>query len=162
LAVVGANVASIDAVGVPVLSTNIDIANARVSFDNGCKANVTASRVSREKIRKIRFFQRDAYVSVDCLKPRVELLRKKEVSEELLLRIASGEVEGGLSDVVDYRVLPIDDREPLRLELESFLHCVEEGVSPPVTGEDGVRALSVALEVLGQISEQVGEPRVVF
>lgn len=151
LATVGSDVARIDAAGVCVLSTSADIANARLTFESGSTANVTASRVSREKVRKIRFFERDAYISVDCLKRRVEVFRRKDVSEELLQRIAAGEVDGGLSDVVDYEELPVDDREPLELELSSFLGSIRDGVQPAVTGEDGARALSVALEVLDQV-----------
>jgi predicted dehydrogenase len=151
LATVDSSVARIDAVGVPVLSPSIDIANARLTFEDGCVANVTASRVSREKVRKIRFFQRDAYVSVDCLKPLAQVFRRKDVSEETLRRIATGEVEGGLSDVVDYRELPLDSTEPLRLELTSFLDAVGAGSTPVVSGEDGLKALEVALEIMRQI-----------
>jgi predicted dehydrogenase len=151
LATVDSPVAAIDAVGVPVLSPSIDIANARLRFDDGCVANVTASRVSREKVRKIRFFQHDAYVSVDCLKPQAQVFRRKDVSEEVLRGIATGEIEGGLSDVVDYEELELDSTEPLRLELASFLDAVGSGAAPVVSGEDGLRALEVALEIMRQI-----------
>jgi predicted dehydrogenase len=144
-------VTAIDAVGVPVLSPSIDIANARLRFDDGCVANVTASRVSREKVRKIRFFQHDAYVSVDCLKPRAQVFRRKDVPDEVLRAIATGEIEGGLSDVVDYEELVLDSTEPLRLELSSFLDAVASGNDPVVSGEDGLRALEVALEIMRQI-----------
>ena len=84
----GSDVTSIEAVGIRVLSSNIDIANARLSFADGCVANITASRVSREKVRKIRFFQPDAYVTVDTLKPRAQVFRRKDVSEEKLRQIS--------------------------------------------------------------------------
>jgi predicted dehydrogenase len=151
LATVAADVSRIDAVGVPVLSPSIDIANARLTFADGCVANVTASRVSREKVRKIRFFQHDAYVSVDCMKPLAEVFRRKDVSEEVLRGIAMGEIEGGLSDVVDYERLTLDETEPLRLELSSFVDRVVAGAPPVVSGEDGLRALEVALEIMRQI-----------
>jgi predicted dehydrogenase len=151
LAAVDAPVERTEAVGIPVLSPSIDIANARLSFADGCVANVTASRVSREKVRKIRFFQHDAYVSVDCLSPRVQVFRRKPVSTEVLHRIASGEVEGGLKDVVDYEDLVLDQEEPLKLELESFVRAVDTGTEPDVTGEAGLKALEVALEILEQI-----------
>jgi predicted dehydrogenase len=151
LSTVASPVAAIDAVGVPVLSPSIDIANARLRFDDGCVANVTASRVSREKVRKIRFFQHDAYVSVDCLKPMAQVFRRKDVPEEVLRGIATGEIEGGLSDVVDYEELDLDPTEPLRLELASFLDAVDSGSDPVVSGEDGLRALEVALEIMRQI-----------
>lgn len=151
LAAVDAPVERIDAVGVPVLSPSIDIANARLSFADGCVANVTASRVSREKVRKIRFFQHDAYVSVDTLSPRVQVFRRKPVPQEILHRIATGEVEGGLEDVVEYEDMVLDDKEPLKLELESFVRAVSTGTEPDVAGEDGLKALAVALEILKQI-----------
>ena len=154
LATVGSDVARIDAVGVPVLSSSIDIANARLGFADGCVANVTASRVSREKVRKIRFFQEDAYITVDCAEPRAQVFRRKDTSEETIRRVASGEIPGGLSDIVDRVDLPLDDSEPLKLELESFVNAVSTGARPPVSGEDGLRALEVVLEILGQIRRQ--------
>lgn len=156
LATVGSEVASIDAVGVPVLSSSIDIANARLRFADGCVANVTASRVSREKVRKIRFFQEDAYITVDCAEPRAQMFRRKNVSAETLRRVASGEVQGGLSDIVDQVELPLDESEPLRLELESFVNAVQTGARPLVSGEDGLRALEVVLEIMGQMGQRAG------
>jgi predicted dehydrogenase len=150
LATVDSEVSSIEAVGVQVLSPSIDIANARLSFADGCVANITASRVSREKVRKIRFFQHDAYITVDTLQPRAQVFRKKFMPPETLLRISRGEIHGGLEDVVDYQDLALDDAEPLRLELESFVSAVSGAGGPVVTGEDGLRALEVALEILRQ------------
>ena len=151
LSIVNADVTAIEAVGVPVLSSSIDIANARLSFSDGCVANITASRVSREKVRKIRFFQHDAYISVDTLEPRAQVFRRKSVPEETLRRIASGEMDGGLESVVDYEDLPLDRSEPLKLELESFVTAVIGRNEPVVRGEDGLRALEVAMEILRQI-----------
>lgn len=150
LSTVDSDVVRVDAVGVPVLSGNIDIANARITFADGCVANVTASRVSREKVRKIRFFQDDAYISVDSLEGRAQIFRRKEVSRDVLLRIASGELEGGLEDVVDFEEPELDDAEPLKLELSSFIEAVDSGGRPPVDGRDGLRALEVALEIVRQ------------
>ena len=151
LSTVDADVTAIEAVGIPVLSPSTDIANARLSFSDGCVANITASRVSREKVRKIRFFQHSAYISVDTLKPRTQVFRRKSVPEDTLRRIASGEIEGGLESVVDYEDLPLDRSEPLRLELESFATPVTKRSEPVVRGEDGLRALEVAMEILRQI-----------
>jgi len=151
LATVRSPVSRIDAVGVPVLSTNIDIANARLTFADGCVANITASRVSREKVRKIRFFQRDAYVSVDCSRPLAQVFRRKDVPPETLLAIAKGELPGGLETVVDYEELPLDTAEPLKLQMASFVRAVEDGRRPEVDGEDGLKALEVAFEILRQI-----------
>ncbi len=151
LGTVDSDVTSIEAVGIPVLSPSVDIANARLSFADGCVANITASRVSREKVRKIRFFQPDAYVTVDTLKPRAQVFRRKEVSEDRLRRIVSGEIEGGLGDVVDYEDLPLDSQDSLELELGAFVDAASGRSAPLVSGEDGLRALEVAMEILRQI-----------
>ena len=151
LGTVDSDVTSIEAVGIPVLSPSIDIANARLSFADGCVANITASRVSREKVRKIRFFQPDAYVTVDTLKPRAQVFRRKEVSEERLRQIVSGEIEGGLGDIVDYEDLPLDSQDSLELELGAFVDAASGRSAPLVSGEDGLRALEVAMEILRQI-----------
>lgn len=150
LGIVDADVTSIEAVGVPVLSTSIDIANARLTFADGCVANITASRVSREKVRKIRFFQHDAYVTVDTLSPRAQVFRRREVPEETLRRIASGEIEGGLEDVVSYEDLKLDSADSLELELAAFVEAASGFRTPVVSGGDGLRALEVALEILRQ------------
>jgi len=150
LGAVDSDVTSIEAVGIPVLSPNIDIANARLSFADGCVANITASRVSREKVRKIRFFQADAYVSVDTLEPRAQVFRRKEVPEEKLLQISSGQIAGGLGDVVDYEDLPLDSQDSLELELGAFIDAASGRSAPVVSGDDGKRALEVALEILRQ------------
>ena len=156
LATVRSDVARIDAVGVPVLSASVDIANARLTFEDGCVANVTASRVSRERVRKIRFFQRDAYVSVDCSRPMVQVFRRKNVPPETLAAISRGEIPGGLESIVDYEEPPLDMTEPLRLQLASFVRAVEGGRRPEVDGADGLRALEVAFEILRQIGERRG------
>ncbi|MBD3347579.1 MAG: hypothetical protein GF400_00085 [Candidatus Eisenbacteria bacterium] len=154
LSTVESEVSSIEAVGVPVLSPSIDIANARLGFESGCIANVTASRASREKVRKIRFFQHDAYITVDCVAPKAEVFRRKDVSPETLAALASGEIEGGLQDVVDYEDLALDATEPLKLELDAFLSAVRGEERPVVSGRDGLRALRVVLEILDQIGRQ--------
>lgn len=151
LGTVDAEVTSIEAVGIPVLSPSIDIANARLSFADGCVANITASRVSREKVRKVRFFQPDAYVTVDTLAPRAQVFRRKDVSEEKLRKIATGEIEGGLSDVVSYEDLALDSEDSLELELSAFIDAASGSSEPVVSGGDGLRALEVALEILRQI-----------
>jgi len=151
LSTVKSPVSSIDAMGVPVLSQRTDIANARLKFEDGCVANLTASRVSREKMRKIRFFQHDAYVTIDTLKPQAQVFRRKSVPDEVLLKIATGEIEGGLESIVDYEDLPLDGADSLELELGAFVDCVASGGEPIVSGEDGLRALEVAMEILRQV-----------
>jgi predicted dehydrogenase len=133
LAMVKSEVTSIEAVGVPVLTEKFDIANVRLRFATGCIANVTASRISRERVRKIRFFQPDAYVSIDYAEQEVEgwrLVRKP------------GErpgIEGGK--------LPVPRDEPLRRELEDFVRAVRDRRPPLVTGEAGRAALALAQQI---------------
>jgi len=137
LSFVGSDVEAIDAVGVPVLTSRIDIANARLRFANGCIANLTASRISRDRIRKIRFFQPDAYVAIDYGAQQVERYR--------VVRGAGARpaIEGGLLDV------PRD--EPLKRELADFVAAARSGGRPLVSGDDGRRALAIAERIAGAI-----------
>ena len=133
LTAVGGDVVSVEAVGVPVLTDRADIANVRLRFESGCIVNLTASRISREQIRKIRFFQKDAYISVDCAEQKVEGWR---------LARGSGSVpaiEGGKLDV--------PRGEPLVRELTDFVAAVAGGPAPTVDGVAGRRALALAERV---------------
>ena len=125
-------VASIDAVGVPVLMESEDIANARLRFENGCVANVTASRISPERLRKIRVFQDDGYLSLDY----------QEQSGEMFWK------EGG---AIQKATVEVEKDEPLKLELAAFVESVQEGKTPAVTGKQGADALAIALEITRQI-----------
>jgi predicted dehydrogenase len=134
-------VESIEAVGVPVLTPRYDIANARLRFASGCIANVTASRISRERVRKIRFFQPDAYLSIDYAAQEVEGWR--------LVR-REGErpgIEGG--------PLPVQRDEPLRLELADFVRAAHAGAAPLVDGEAGRRALALATRIADKMEESL-------
>jgi predicted dehydrogenase len=133
LSIVQSEVVSIDAVGVPVLTDRFDIANARVHFASGCVANITASRISRDRTRKIRFFQRDAYISIDTGSKEAEVYR--------LVRSADRRpvIEGGK--------IPVPDGEPLRNELQDFVDAVRFGRAPLVGGGDGRRAVALAAEI---------------
>ena len=133
-ALVGEEVSSLEAVGVPVLTGRVDIANARLRFANGCVANITASRVSQEKIRKLRFFEPERYVSLDY--------QKQEAISYRLVR-----AEGAAPEIRRDDLEVVRD-EPLRRELEDFLHAVATGESPKVNGEGGLKALELALEVV--------------
>ena len=133
LAAVRTEVATIEAVGVPVLTDQIDIANARLRFDSGCIANLTASRISRERIRKLRFFQQDAYISVDCAEQEVEGWR--------VIRSA------GVPPAIDGGKLDITRGEPLARELRDFVTAVAGGSRPMVDGAAGRRALALAQRV---------------
>ena len=129
LHLVRAPVAEVRAVGVPVLSATEDIANARITFANGAVANVTASRVSAERLRKIRLFYPEAYVSLDYRNQTGEICRR---------------ASGGLVR----EPIPIAHDEPLRAELLAFLRCVRYGASPPVSGERAVEALRLAFDII--------------
>ena len=121
-------VRSVHAVGIPVLSPTEDIANVRLSFENRCVANITASRISRDRMRKIRVFQDDSYVSLDYLNQEGVLCRKTDGS-------------------IESEQVPIDKGEPLAAELASFVHCVQTRRDPVVSGEHGSQALALALEI---------------
>lgn len=133
LALVKSEVTSIEAVGVPVLTPKYDIANARLRFASGCIANVTASRISKDRVRKIRFFQPDAYLSIDYAAQEVEgwrLVRHEGTRPS---------IEGG--------PIPVERDEPLRREMADFIAAVREGTTPLVDGEAGRRALALATRV---------------
>jgi len=127
------DVVGVEAIGVPVLTSKVDIANARVRFASGCIANITASRISRDKVRKVRFFQKDMYVSVDYGAQELEVWR---------LQSRPGDrpaIEGG--------PVPIERDEPLKAELTDFVEAIRTGRPPFVTAEDGCRALALATRV---------------
>jgi len=133
LAMVRSDVASIEAVGVPVLTPRYDIANARLRFASGCIANVTASRISRERVRKIRFFQPDSYLSIDYAAQEVEgwrLVRRDG---------AKPSIQGG--------PIPVERDEPLRRELRDFVDASRARRSPLVDGGAGRRALELATQI---------------
>ena len=133
LATVGSDVESIEAVGVNVLTPRIDIANARLRFASGCVANVTASRISRDRVRKARFFQNDAYISIDYAAQELEVYRL--VSQN-----------GGRPTITGGRV-DIQSDEPLRRELDDFVGAVRNRRQPTVTGHDGRAALALATRI---------------
>ncbi len=133
LSIVSSPIESIEAVGVPVLTDRADIANARIRFESGCVANITASRISRDRVRKIRFFQRDAYISIDCGAKEAEVYR--------LIR------QEGQRPVIEGGRIPVVDSEPLRNELEDFVAAVREGRQPAVGGVDGRNAVILAEQI---------------
>lgn len=135
----------VDAVGVPVFSRYEDIANARIRFASGCVANLTCSRISVERMRKIRVFETDAYLSTDYSEQEVLVYRKKR-----------GPLPAGRSpmELVTVESLPVERDEPLRRELQGFVDCVRECRRPLVSGEDGLAALELAEQVVATIREQ--------
>ena len=134
-------VEEVQAAGVPMLSSTIDIANARIQFQSGCVANLTASRVSLNKMRRLRMFQRDSYVSID-FQTRQGMVGRRSMDQSQKPRIAIEEFKGS-------------DGEPLKLQLESFLESIRTGSCPVVSGEDGAAALAVAHQVLAAIDSFV-------
>lgn len=142
LSFVRSSVAQIHAVGVPVISPNIDIANARLSFANGCVANVTASRVSVRKQRKIRIFQEDAYVSMDFVEHNIQIYR----------RIFPQGKDG--TPEITGELLETEKGDALRDEIRSFVDCVRTGAAPRVSGADGLAALEVAFRILRKMKSR--------
>ena len=138
---------SIAAVGVPVLTPTVDIANARITFASGAVANITASRISRERVRKLRIFQKTGYLSLDLGAGTGEFYRlNKNISME---KLAAGPLD--FSQFVERVELTAPAGEPLKLEFESFARALTGEASPVVTGEDGRRALEVALGIVKEI-----------
>ena len=136
LSVVKSEVAAIEAVGVNVLTPKADIANARLRFASGCIANVTASRISRERVRKARFFQNDAYVSIDYAAQELEVFR-----------LVKDSAKDGARPIIHGGKIEITNEEPLRRELEDFVDAVRTRRTPGVTGRDGRDALALATRV---------------
>lgn len=149
LSLVRHRVTNIAAAGVGVLTPTPDIANARLEFEGGAVANLTASRVSVDRTRKIRFFQRSGYISLDLAAGRGEFLRLKPGVELAAGPAAAG--GAGLLGLVERIPLESDGAEPLRCELESFVAAARGRAPVAVTGEEGRRALAVALEIVGRI-----------
>ena len=136
LSIVGCPIKTVNSVGVPVLSSEVDIANARLQFENGCVANVTASRVSREAMRKVRIFQSDAYISIDYQDRKIAIYRK----------LAGESMIPGLPNIT-MEQKSFEQSDALLEEVRSFVEVVKSGGRPVVSGEDGRRALEVALQI---------------
>jgi len=153
VSLVGSGVETVHASGVAVVSENLDIANARIQFTNGCVANVTASRISQKKMRKMRLFQRDAYISIDFLKGVSELFRLTDgtgVAGKGTKKL--GQIDTGTTKrTIVYQKPKIKKINPLKYELEQFIECIVHDRKPPVTGEDGLVALGVAGRIIGAI-----------
>jgi predicted dehydrogenase len=142
---VGAPIVAIDAVGTPVFSEEIDIANARIRFASGCVANATASRVSLKTERKLRIFEDDAYLSLDLQQKVMTLIRKRRANEP----------PGPLPVTIEEQSLEPGDA--LKAEIESFLECIRTGRQPVVPGEAGLTALETALRITEQVNRSLAE-----
>ena len=135
----------LDAVGLPILSGKVDIANVRLEFESGCVANFTASRVSTERVRKLRFFQPHQYVSIDYARQDLLVI-------DVDPRAAPTSAEIGLPPGLAIRKPPVKPGEPLLLEIDSFLDCVRTRATPRVSGQDGLAALALALDINAAIA----------
>jgi predicted dehydrogenase len=167
---VGEPVREVRAVGLPVLSKKVDIANVRLEFENGCVANFTASRVSTERVRKMRFFQPHQYVSLDFARQDLLLIDVTAAAGPDLAELAAT-ASSGLNTILrgetakdgapgahpspgmEMSKIPVETGEPLRLEIEAFLDAVRTRNQPVVTVEDGRAALGLALEINASIAE---------
>jgi predicted dehydrogenase len=136
LSLLHSKVVEVRAVGVPVLTEKVDITNVRLELENGAVANLTASRVSQERVRKVRFFSSEAYISIDTKEQEVKGFRLGNRAIEPI-------------------VVEVDKKEPLRAELESFLQCVRDRSHPLVSGQDGVAAVALAKEVAAAIDQSL-------
>ncbi len=146
LSLVKSEVVEIRAAGVPILTPKIDIANARIEFANGCVANLTASRVSSERVRKLRLFQPSQYISIDYALPAASSVKVNPTASDKL--------------DFDFRMLDVAREEPLKLELQAFLNALS-GAAVITSGQDGRRALELALGIVEKIkehAEKVGVP----
>jgi len=148
LSVVKSKVKQINASGVSVLSTSPDIANARIEFENGCVANLTASRISLKNMRKSRFFQKDAYISVDFLEKKVEVVKMKDAPEnpgdfDMILQNAEG-----LRKQIYFENPDVEKNNAILDELETFADAITNNTTPVVSLEQGTNALRVALQVI--------------
>jgi predicted dehydrogenase len=149
LSLVASPVREVRAVGLPVLSNKVDIANVRLEFENGCVANFTASRVSTERVRKLRFFQPHQYLSLDFARQDLLMIDVTAAAGmdpaqlAALAEMVSQHPSAGLS----LKKISVEQGEPLRLEIASFLDAVRKRATPVVSGEDGRAALALALEI---------------
>jgi len=149
LSVVKSNIKRISASGVAVVSDSPDIANARIEFDNGCVANLTASRISMKNMRKSRFFQKDAYISVDFLDKKVDVIRLKNIegqADPLAVTIDLGPGKG--SKQIYFENPKTQTTNAIKMELEMFAESITNNTTPIVSADDGYKALDVAYRII--------------
>ncbi len=160
LSLVNSPVKEVRAVGLPILSQNVDIANVRLEFDSGCIANLTASRVSTERVRKLRFFQPHQYVSLDYARQDVfaitvdaAAMAGANLNDNVAAKIATAEAGALPMPGMSLQRPKVDAEEPLRAELKAFLQAVRERSVPLVSLEDGRRSLALALDIVHSMAE---------
>lgn len=158
LSLVKSKPVQIDASGVGVISDTIDIANARIQFESGCVANITASRISAKKMRKMRVFQQDKYISIDFIEGFSEIYYIDNddtmTFQNGTLAFSLGQIEAGnKSNNIKYNKLQRSDVNPLKYELNAFIDSIQANIPPLVSGEEGLAALNLANQVLTKIEE---------
>jgi predicted dehydrogenase len=158
LSLAKSEVSDVDASGVCVVSDEIDIANARIKFTSGAVANVTASRISQNPMRKLRIFERDAYLSIDFAAKSAEVFRlasQEDVATNASLHFNLGEIERAERKLnIIYEKPQVNDFNPLRYELELFRDVIKNGTRPIVNSFDGLRALEVAESIMASIEKE--------
>ena len=153
LSVVDSPIKRIDASGVAVISKSPDICNARVTFENGCVANFTASRISMKKMRKTRFFQKEAYIAVDYLSKKVEIVKIKNASkltDDLSILLVNAE---GDKKQIYFEIPKIDEVNSIQEELEDFAKSINKNKKPTISLKDGAYALKVAHQIIACINQ---------
>jgi predicted dehydrogenase len=157
LSVVRSPIRKISASGVAIVSDTPDITNARIEFDNGCVANLTASRISLKNMRKARFFQKDAYITVDFLEKKSEIVRLKEIDSEpddpmaMVLDLGKGK---GMKQII-FEKPDIQPSNAIMAELQSFYQAISTNQTPPVTIEDGYNVLLLAHQILEKVNKSL-------
>ena len=150
LSIVKSNVSYISANGVAVMSDTPDIANVRIEFDNGCVANLTSSRISLKKMRKMRIFQKDAYIGIDFLEKKTEVIKIDAPGES---RVFTFDIETNLGKkTIAIANPPIVEVNAIKMELECFIDAIINNTETPVTVIDGFRAMEVAHQILEKIN----------
>ena len=155
LSLVKSKVAEMHANGVAIVSDEIDIANVRIQFENGCVANVTASRISQRKMRKMRLFQKDSYISIDFLQRLTEIFQIVDENNNTPNTMNLGQIEKGKHKrkIIYNQPQPPED-DAMQAEWKSFFHAIETGTTPVVSGQDGLEALKIATEITEIIKKQ--------
>ncbi len=156
LTIVKSKITHIEASGTPVLTENIDIANVRINFENGCVANITASRVSDKKTRKFRIFQKNAYINMDFLDKKTDVFALTKETEDFL-RIAKFKLSEDNEKTVYYKKLSGNGTNAMVEEQKDFINAIKNDQKPIVTGEDGLAALKLALEIENIINKNLAK-----
>ena len=160
LSLVKSEVKEVHASGVAVVSDTVDIANARIAFENGCIANLTTSRISLKQMRKVRFFQPDAYISLDFLDKQAQLIRLYDQDETPPTGGQNFELETNKGKKTIHMAMPeIEPVNAIKLELETFAQSIQNDLRPKVNAEDGYRALALAYQITEAIEESLSASR---